>query len=496
MEAKKRSAGILMPVSSLPSPYGIGTFGKEAYRWVDALVAAGQTYWQVLPMGPTSYGDSPYQSLSAFAGNPYFIDLETLLEEGLLNREELSEVDWGSDPGRIDYSLLFQNRFRVLRKAKEASHFKEEENYKNFLEDSKYWLEDYCLYMALKNHFDNREWQEWDEDIRMREPEAVEKYKEQLKDDMEFYAFCQYKFYEQWNRLRSYAKERNIGIVGDIPLYVAMDSADLWAHPKLFILDEKRRPTCVAGVPPDMFSETGQRWGNPLYDWDAMKQDNYSWWYERMRANSKLYDVIRIDHFIGIIRYYKIPAQAATAREGEYVKGPGRELCDVINRAIGDSAIIAEDLGVIVPEVRELLKETGWPGMKVLSFAFDSGPDNEYLPHNYKDANCVVYGGTHDNDTLVNLFENMPEHTRNYLMEYINIHEPEKIADGILRVSYASIAQMVIAQVQDVLCLGGEARMNEPSTLGKNWTWRMEQGAFHEGIIKKLRNLSEVYGRK
>ena len=385
----KRGAGILLPISALPSPYGIGTLGKSAYQFVDWLKEAGQTYWQVLPIGPTSYGDSPYQSFSAFAGNPYFIDLDILIEEGLLRQSEVDAVDWGDHDteaayGTIDYAKIFEARFDILKKAYARSKHKEKESYQKFLRRNTYWIDDYSMYMALKVYFGQKAWTEWDDEIRFRKPEAMDKYRVLLADEIDFWKFLQYKFQKQWKKLRKYANKNGVKIIGDIPIYVAMDSADVWAHDRIFELDERKEPIHVAGVPPDCFSETGQRWGNPLYRWDVMEQDDFNWWRERMSANARFYDVIRIDHFLGIVRYYSIPASCESAMEGTWEKGPGRKLTNAISEAIGkDTQIIAEDLGLIVPEVRKLINKTGWPGMKILLFAFGDTSENEYLPHNF-----------------------------------------------------------------------------------------------------------------
>ncbi len=491
----ERGAGILLPVSSLPSEYGIGTLGREAYRFIDRLKSAGQKYWQVLPVGPTSYGDSPYQSFSAFAGNPYFIDLEMLIEEGLLTKEEIASVNWGSDPSDVDYAVLFENRFPVLKKAYQRSHHTKGSSWRAFLRQNRYWLRDYCLYMALKVKNDNHEWQLWEEPIRFREEEAVSRYEKELADEIGFWEFCQYKFYQQWNALKKYANKKGIRLIGDIPLYVSMDSADVWAHPDLFELDERRRPIHVAGVPPDYFSETGQRWGNPLYDWKAMEGDSFEWWAERMEANARLYDVIRIDHFIGIVNYWSIPASCPTAVDGKWRRGPGRKLTDVIAEATKGNGIIAEDLGVVGPNVRRLIDRTGWPGMKVLAFAFDGLPDNEYLPHNYKNSNCVVYGGTHDNETLMGYFGAKKKKKLKYLFQYLQIQKKRQITEAMLRVGYSSSADTVIFQMQDVLGLDNSARMNQPSTIGTNWRWRMLPGQFRQKHRKLLKGLCRSYNR-
>lgn len=491
----QRGAGLLLPISSLPSPYGIGTLGDEAYKFVDFLVDAGQSYWQVLPVGPTSYGDSPYQSFSAFAGNPYFIDLDYLVEEGLITKKDIKQYSWVSNVEYVEYAMIYQSRFKVLRTAFENSDHIGTEEYNVFLEDNKYWLDDYSLYMAVKFHFDNVEWQQWDEDIKLRKPEALEKYREELKDDIEFWKFCQFKFFEQWNDLRTYANESGIKMIGDIPIYVAMDSADVWAHKELFELDEDVKPINVAGVPPDAFSEDGQLWGNPLYNWTKMEEEDFSWWKERMRSNAGLYDYIRIDHFIGVVNYYSIAADCKNAKKGEWRKGPGKKLTDAIDSAIGDNAsIIAEDLGIVSQPVKDLLKETGYPGMKIIEFAFDGGPDNDHLPHNYN-PNSLVYGGTHDNETVAGYFSSKTKKELKYAMEYLGVSNKEDIPDAVLRTAYASVAAMAIFQVQDILGLGNEARMNTPSTLGDNWKWRMTKGCLKKQHAKKLYKLAEFYAR-
>lgn len=491
----QRGAGLLLPISSLPSPYGIGTLGDEAYKFVDFLVDAGQSYWQVLPVGPTSYGDSPYQSFSAFAGNPYFIDLDYLVEEGLITKKDIKQYSWVSNVEYVEYAMIYQSRFKVLRTAFENSDHIGTEEYNEFLEDSKYWLDDYSLYMAVKFHFDNVEWQQWDEDIKLRKPEALERYREELKDDIEFWKFCQFKFFEQWNDLRTYANESGIKMIGDIPIYVAMDSADVWAHKELFELDEDVKPINVAGVPPDAFSEDGQLWGNPLYNWTKMEEEDFAWWKERMRSNAGLYDFIRIDHFIGVVNYYSIAADCKNAKKGEWRKGPGKKLTDAIDSAIGDNAsIIAEDLGIVSQPVKDLLKETGYPGMKIIEFAFDGGPSNDHLPHNYN-PNSLVYGGTHDNETVAGYFSSKTKKELKYAMEYLGVSNKEDIPDAVLRTAYASVAAMAIFQVQDILGLGNEARMNTPSTLGDNWKWRMTKGCLKKQHAKKLYKLAEFYAR-
>ncbi|MCU6754213.1 4-alpha-glucanotransferase [Bovifimicola ammoniilytica] len=492
--ALKRGAGLLLPISSLPSPYGIGTLGKEAYKFVDYLVEAGQKYWQVLPVGPTSYGDSPYQSFSAFAGNPYFIDLDYLVEEGLITKAQIKKFPWGDNAEYIDYATVYGSRFQILRMAFNNSTYAETKEYAQFEKDNEYWLDDYSLYMAVKFKFDNQEWSKWDYDIKARQPEAIDRYKEELKDDIAFWKFCQFKFFEQWNKLRVYANESGIEIIGDIPIYVAMDSADVWAHKDLFELDEDFEQINVAGVPPDAFSEDGQLWGNPLYNWNRMEECDFEWWKQRMASNSKIYDYIRIDHFIGVVNYYSIEAGCENAKEGVWRQGPGKKLTDAIDSAIGDAKIIAEDLGIVSPAVRELLAETGYPGMNIIEFAFDGGPTNSHLPHNYK-PNSLVYGGTHDNETVVGYFSSRSAADLKYAYKYLGVTKKSEIPAAVLRAAYASVAAIAIFQVQDILELGNEARMNTPSTVGDNWKWRMLKGSLTKKKAKELKELAEFYAR-
>lgn len=492
--ALKRGAGLLLPISSLPSPYGIGTLGKEAYKFVDYLVEAGQKYWQVLPVGPTSYGDSPYQSFSAFAGNPYFIDLDYLVEEGLITKAQIKKFPWGDNAEYIDYATVYGSRFQILRMAFNNSTYAETKEYAQFEKDNEYWLDDYSLYMAVKFKFDNQEWSKWDYDIKARQPEAIDRYKEELKDDIAFWKFCQFKFFEQWNKLRVYANESGIEIIGDIPIYVAMDSADVWAHKDLFELDEDFEQINVAGVPPDAFSEDGQLWGNPLYNWNRMEECDFEWWKQRMASNSKIYDYIRIDHFIGVVNYYSIEAGCENAKEGVWRQGPGKKLTDAIDSAIGDAKIIAEDLGIVSPAVRELLAETGYHGMNIIEFAFDGGPTNSHLPHNYK-PNSLVYGGTHDNETVVGYFSSRSAADLKYAYKYLGVTKKSEIPAAVLRAAYASVAAIAIFQVQDILELGNEARMNTPSTVGDNWKWRMLKGSLTKKKAKELKELAEFYAR-
>ncbi|MBW7573703.1 4-alpha-glucanotransferase [Caproiciproducens faecalis] len=489
-----RGAGVLLPISSLPSNYGIGTFGSQAFRFIDFLKNAGQKYWQVLPIGPTSYGDSPYQSFSAFAGNPYFIDLDILIEEGLLTADEVCSVSWGVRDENVDYAALFQSRLFILKKAFFRSRHMDTAEYTNFCSENAYWLDDYCLFMSLKNQFDNQPWSLWPEDIRFHRFSSICCYSEKLSSDIDFWKFCQYKFFEQWNRVKTYANRLGIQIIGDVPIYVALDSADVWGNSELFQLDAQRRPTKVAGVPPDLFSKEGQLWGNPLYDWDAMEHSGFDWWKKRMGFSTKIYDRIRIDHFIGIVRYYVIPAEETTAVNGCWQPGPGRKLTDAINASVGTGKIIAEDLGEVVPEVKKLLEKNGYPGMKVLQFAFDGNPANPHLPMNYI-RNTVVYAGTHDNETQVGYFNKLPAKKIRYAKEYLNVKRRKDLPGAVLRAAYASVADTVIFQAQDILFLPAEARMNYPSTVGTNWRWRLKKGQLTDEISKELCDLARIYGR-
>lgn len=493
---KDRAAGVLLAISSLPSKYGIGTLGKEAYHFVDQLAKANQRYWQVLPVGPTSYGDSPYQSFSAFAGNPYFIDLEMLEKEGLLKKEDMEAYDWGDSLVYVDYEKIYNNRFSVLKKAYKASSFQKEKEYRKFVKENTYWLEDYSLYMALKFYFGGIEWDQWEDEIRMHKKSAVAHYTKLLQSEIGFWKFCQYKFYSQWKKLKKYANKKDIKIIGDIPLYMALDSADVWAHGELFELDERKKPIHVAGVPPDCFSEDGQLWGNPIYNWKKMEHTGFAWWYQRMRSNANLYDVIRIDHFIGIVNYWSIPADSQTAINGKWKKGPGKKLTKVIKKATKGASIIAEDLGVVGDNVRALIQKTGWPGMKILLFAFDDeNGANEYLPHNYASENCIVYGGTHDNDTIVGYYKEKSDEEIKFVKQYLGISKKEDLPRAMIRCGYASIAKTAVFQMQDILALDNSARMNCPSTVGTNWKWRMLPNQFTADHIRFLKKMCRLYNR-
>lgn len=492
----KRASGVLMPVASLPSNYGIGAFSKEAYKFVKMLKKAGQSYWQILPLGPTGYGDSPYQSFSTFAGNPYFIDLNTLVKKGWLKQKECDKCDFGKDSSSIDYGKLYKERFKLLKKAFRRSKAAEDDVFQKFCEKHEEWLEDYAMFMVLKEQHEGKSWSEWEEPYRMRDAEALAGFKALHGEDLMFYQFLQYEFMEQWMRLKAFANERGIQIIGDIPIYVAFDSADSWANPELFQFGEDRMPVKVAGCPPDAFSETGQLWGNPLYNWKYHKSTGYRWWIHRIAHCAELYDVVRIDHFRGFDEYYAIPYGDPTAEFGEWEEGPGLDLFRTVKRRLGDIKIIAEDLGFLTDSVLRMVEESGYPGMKVLEFAFDSREPSNYLPHNYS-KNCVVYTGTHDNETLAGWYQNLKKADKKFAWKYMG-REPLKRKDAvweIIRLAHASTADTCIVPMQDYLCLGNEARINEPSTLGGNWTWRLKKGAVPEELVKRMREITELYGR-
>ena len=488
-----RKSGIILPIFSLPSNYGIGTFGVEAYKFVDFLKNSNQKYWQILPVGPTSYGDSPYQSFSTFAGNPYFIDLDLLVEDGLLAIPNIEKFEFGNDIDYVDYSVMYQNRYKVLRIAYKAKTEEFENKINIFKGENKEWIEDYALFMALKDYNKGVSWSSWDDEIKFRTEEGLKKYKNLLKEEIDFHIFLQYLFFKQWNSLKSYANENGIEIIGDIPIYVAQDSADVWSNSSLFRLDENLNPIEVAGCPPDAFSETGQLWGNPIYDWDAMEKEDYKWWVRRFKESRKIFDVIRIDHFRGFESYWAIPFEEETAINGEWKKGPGIKVFNTIKKELGNIQVIAEDLGYITEEVRNLLDECGYPGMKVLQFAFNPNGDSEYLPHNYT-SNYVVYTGTHDNDTIKGWYESLSKEEKDFCNEYSGMKSSEDNWEFI-KLVMQSVADIAILQAQDILNLGTEARINMPSTLGTNWKWRMRKDSLSEEISNKLRNLTRTYRR-
>ncbi len=487
-----RASGILMHISSLPGKYGIGKLGQEAYKFADFLAKSGQKYWQILPVTPTSYGDSPYQSFSVNAGNPYFIDFETLEGNGLLKASEYKSIKWG-DGSSVDYELLYKKVFKVLRKA--FARFKPDDNYKSFCELNEDWLDNYALFMALKDAHGGKAWNEWEKPLRMFEKKAVEKARQDYKEDIDFYKYIQYEYYRQWDMLKHYVRGLGIDIIGDIPIYVAYDSVEVWTMPEYFLLDEDKNPIDVAGCPPDVFTAKGQLWGNPLYRWDVMEKDNFKWWIERIRRATKTYDVVRIDHFRGFESYYTIPFGNEDAVIGEWRKGPDMKLFREVKKQLGSCRIIAEDLGFITPKVAKLLKASGFPGMKVMEFAFDASGDSDYLPSNYKNTNCVCYTGTHDNETLNGWLASLPRANAKFAREYLNVKRSKDIPKAIIRAAWASIADTAVAQMQDFLELGSDARMNIPSTLGGNWQWRMAPDALTDRLADEIYELTRIYGR-
>ena len=483
-----------MPISSLPSPYGIGTLGAEARKFADFLASGGQSCWQLLPVGPTSYGDSPYQSFSSFAGNPYFIDLDILAEWGLLEPEEYQFLNWGNDPGQADYELLYKNRFQVLRLAVSRLSRGDKFEMRGTLWGAD-WLEDYALFMALKDKFGGASWLDWPEELRLREPASLALARKELAAEIDFWKWVQHLFFSQWWSLKEYVNQKNISIIGDLPIYVALDSADVWANPDQFQLDENGRPTEVAGCPPDGFSADGQLWGNPLFDWERMKKDGYAWWLKRIAWQFQICDTLRIDHFRGFDSYYAIPYGDATAKNGRWKPGPGIGFFKAVNKALGKKDIIAEDLGFLTPSVHKLLKDSGYPGMKVLEFAFDSrDTGSDYLPHCYS-PHCVVYAGTHDNDTIQGWMASAPKKDVSFAKAYLRLSKREGYHWGMMRGAWASPADLAVMQFQDLLGLGSEARMNIPSTLGNNWKWRALSGSFDEKLAKRLRRDMAVYQR-
>ena len=491
----QRSAGVLMPVSSLPSKYGIGTLGKEAYKFADFLKEAGQKYWQMLPLVPGGPGNSPYSSFSTFAGNPFFIDLDLLIEDGLLDRKYVESFDWGADPENVDYDKIQANRREVLYAAYQKGWERDKEEVHAFRSRNA-WAEDYAFYRALKVYFHHAPWTEWDEDIKRREPAAMEKYKDLVRDNYQFYSYVQYLFFTQWEALRKYVHDCGILLIGDMPFYVALDSADVWKEPQFFQLGEDCKPTDVAGVPPDYFSEDGQLWGNPLYAWDAMRRDGWGWWIRRVEGASKLYDVIRIDHFRAFASYWSVPADESTAKNGQWKKAPGMDIVGTLCNWFYGINFIAEDLGILTPDVEDLIRESGIPGMNVLQFAFSPDCSSRYLPHSVL-KNSIMYVGTHDNDTTMGWLNNpkiTPEE-KQLAHEYLGLSDSEPWNIGVIRGGMVSPSDLFICQMQDWLGLGTEARMNTPGTPEGNWTWRMKKGADSQKLAEKMRRNTRIFGR-
>ena len=488
-----RSSGILMHISSLPGPYGIGTMGKRAFEFVDFLANSGQSIWQILPLTPTGYGDSPYQSCSTFAGNHYLIDLDALVEENLLKKEELEEIQWCRSENKADFGLLYNNRLKVLRLA--FTRFRDNWALDEFCRKHDSWLPDFALFMALKDKFNGKPWYQWDKELKFREINAIRDAQWELRYEIRFFCFVQYLFFKQWNALRAYAHKKNIRIIGDVPIYVPYDSVEVWKDTQLFQLDEKLDPVAVAGCPPDAFSEDGQLWGNPLYRWDVMEQTGFAWWIRRLAAAGELYDIVRMDHFRGLEAYWSIPYGAETAKGGKWIKGPGMAFVDAVKKNLPELQMIAEDLGYLTQEVLDLRDASGFPGMKVLEFAFDSREPSDYLPHTYV-SNTVCYTGTHDNMTMRQWFETASPEAVEYATEYMNLTEKEGLVWGVIRTAFASVSDYCVIQMQDLLNLGGEARMNFPGTLSdSNWTWRANDDIMSKDLAKKILTLTKLYGR-
>lgn len=484
-----RSGGILLHVSSLPGDQGVGSLSKEAYRWIDFLADARLKLWQICPLGPVGYGNSPYQTYSAFAGNPYFIDLKQLFELGLLSREHSYKID--SSPHQVDYEKVVAMKNKLLRLA--FRNFSKREDYLSFEEEESYWLADYALFMSLKEHFGGKSWSEWPVEIRLREAEAIKQYQELLSQDIDYHKFLQYLFMKQWQSLHNYAGEKGVRIIGDIPIFVSYDSVEAWSKPEMFLFDTNRKPTVVAGVPPDYFSDTGQLWGNPLYDWDYMKSENFAWWIKRFEHMMKLTDITRIDHFRGFAAYWAIPYGDKTAENGKWQPVPGEEFFDTLEKELGKLPIIAEDLGYITEDVHQLRNKFDLPGMKVLQFAF-TDMDNIYLPHHYRE-NCVVYTGTHDNDTLLSWYNSLSEQEKNFVQEYIDYNEDEDVCWQLIGLAWHSRADIAIAPIQDFLCLDNWARMNKPGTVESNWQWRLDEKYLCSELSKRIEDLNKSSAR-
>ena len=488
-----RESGILMHITSLPGNHGVGTMGKEAFQFVDFLKASGQRLWQILPLTPTGYGDSPYQSCSTFAGNHYLINLELLMEEGMLKQEDLDNIVWSNSENKVDFGLQYNNRLKVLRLA--YNRFAGSEAFDHFCAENAHWLADFTLFMALKDRFGGMPWYQWEDQLKFRNPDALWKIRQELAEEIRFYSFVQYLFHRQWTALRDYAHKNDIRIIGDVPIYVPLDSVEVWSSPELFQLDETLTPTDVAGCPPDAFTEDGQLWGNPLYRWDVMSKNGFQWWIQRLDEASKRYDVVRFDHFRGFESYWAVPYGSPTARTGKWVKGPDMPFIQAVQTALPKLQLIAEDLGFLTPAVLKMRDESGLPGMKVLEFAFDSREPSEYLPHTYP-TNSVCYTGTHDNMTMRQWFETASPEAVEYATEYLALTEQEGLVWGTIRAAMASVSDVCVVQMQDYLNLGGEARMNFPGTMTDcNWTWRVSNGLFTPELAKRIKHLTTLYGR-
>jgi len=488
-----RSSGILMHITSLPGPYGVGTMGAQAFAFVDFLKEARQRFWQILPLSPTGFGDSPYQSCSAFAGNHYLIDLDALVEAGLLNSGEISGIRWCRKEEKADFGLLYNNRLKVLRLA--YSRFAGNESFDAFCEENSAWLPDFALFMALKECNGGKPWYDWAEDLKHRRADAMSAAREALVEEIRFYSFVQYLFFTQWNALHTYAKDNGVQIIGDVPIYVPLDSVEVWSQPHLFELDETLTPIAVAGCPPDGFTEDGQLWGNPLYRWDVHEEQGFRWWLDRLAAAGRLYDVIRLDHFRGFEAYWSVPYGDNTARYGKWVKGPGMAFVNALKKDLPDLPLIAEDLGFLTQEVLDLRDSGSWPGMKVLQFAFDPKEPSDYLPHTYG-QNTVCYTGTHDNMTMRQWFETASAEEVEFAVRYMALTKKEGYVWGAIRTAMSSVSDVCIIQMQDYLNLGGKARMNFPGTLSdSNWTWRVKDGIINKDLADKIQALTRCYAR-
>ncbi len=492
-----RESGILLPVSALPSDYGIGCFDGAAFTFIDQLVAAGQKVWQLLPFGPTGYGDSPYQPFSVYAGNPYFISLKALVRKGWLTEADCATVDFGSDPGRVDYGKLYHHRFPFLRKAYATSNIESSASFQTFVRENR-WLEDYALFMSLKKSHNGASWTTWETPLKLRDPAALTAAKETYRDEMMFWKFLQYCFFTQWRQVLDYAHGKGIRILGDIPIYVSMDSVDTWASPELFQLDENRHPAAVAGCPPDAFAKDGQLWGNPLYDWEKQEQQGFSWWIERVRFTFTLCDILRIDHFRGFEAYFSIPAGDKTAKNGHWVQGPGTKLFRAMKQELGEREIVVEALGYVTDGVRKLIRETGFADMKVLEFAFDArdtGSASDYLPHNYP-VNSVAYTGTHDNATLLGWQSEISPDELEMVQQYLCTDKTGRdLCWAMVCAALRSVSRLAVIPLQDYLGYGNEARINKPSTQGGNWTWRLHKGEVTPELLSKIAAASRRYGR-
>jgi len=484
----------MMHISSLPGKYGIGDFGKEAYNFIDFLVNSGQKNWQILPLGVTGYGDSPYQCFSAFAGNPYFIDLDEFITEGYLTEEDIREYDLGKDPNNVNYGLLYDNKMQILRRAYSQAKTEIYNKLKGFYKNNSDWLIEFALFMSIKAKHGNKSWMQWPDNYKDIKSQAVTDFEHQNMDEVYFWVFTQFYFFNQWKGLKNYANVNGVSIIGDLPMYVAEDSVDVWGNPEIFKLDGKLLPLTVSGCPPDAFSKTGQLWGNPISDWDAMEKQGYKWWVNRIKHSFDLFDCLRIDHFRGFEAYWEVNYGSKTAEIGKWTKGPGIKLFQKIHEELGQLNIIAEDLGFITDNVHRLIEQTGFPGMKVLQFAFDTREESDYLPHNYNN-NCVVYTGTHDNHTAMGWFENIPKYDFDYAVKYLKLNYDEGLNWGFIRGAWSSVAYLALAPMQDFLGLTDESRTNIPSTIGGNWTWRMRKEDLTDDLAEKIRNLTKLYGR-